>query len=93
MVVKSHGKHRRTRSKFRKGPKDKFTVNKYIKNLKEGNKVAIVIDSSSKGMPFRRFHGLTGKVIGKRGRSYIIEIKDIKKKKQIIAKPEHLKVI
>jgi large subunit ribosomal protein L21e len=44
-------------------------------------------------MPFRRFHGLTGKVVGIRGRAYIVEIFDGGKLKKVIAKAEHLKSI
>jgi large subunit ribosomal protein L21e len=44
-------------------------------------------------MPFKRFFGRTGTVIDKRGKSYIIKIKDGKKEKNIISRPEHLKAI
>jgi large subunit ribosomal protein L21e len=44
-------------------------------------------------MPFPRFKGIAGKVIGKRGKSYLVEIKDGKKIKQVISRPEHLKAI
>lgn len=92
MVVKSHGPRRRTREKFRKSKR--VTVNQFLKKFSKGDKVAIKIESSSqKGMPFRRFQGLTGNIIGKRGRAYIVEIKDGNKIKKIIANPEHLKAI
>lgn len=92
MVTKSHGKHRRTRKKLKKSRR--MTVNQFLKKFKEGDKVTIKIESRSmKSMPSRRFHGLTGSIVGKRGRSYIIEIKDGKKMKKIIAPPEHLKAI
>ena len=55
-------------------------------------KVVIDIESSSlSGMPFRRFQGLSGKIVGKRGMAYLVEIKDKKMTKTVIAKPEHLK--
>ncbi len=92
MVTKSHGPHRRTREKLRK--RRRVTVNQFLKEFRKGDKVAIKIESAAmKSMPFRRFQGLTGSVIGKRGRSYIIEIKDGKKLKRIIAPPEHLKAL
>lgn len=92
MVVKSHGPRRRTREKFRKTKR--VTVNQFLKKFSKGDKVTIKIESSSqKGMPFRRFQGLTGNIIGKRGRAYIVEIKDGNKIKRIIANPEHLKAI
>ena len=92
MVVKSKGPRKRTREKFR-GAK-KFTVNRMVRQFPKGSKVAIVIDSSSQsGMPFRRFHGLTGTVLDKRGMSFVVEIRDGGKLKKIIAKPEHLKAL
>jgi large subunit ribosomal protein L21e len=90
MVSKAHGPRRRTREKFR-GPK-KLTVNKLLGNFKEGERVAIVISSNSqRGQPFKRFHGQTGIIMGKRGASFIVKIHDGNKEKQVISGPEHLK--
>ncbi|MBU3904539.1 MAG: 50S ribosomal protein L21e [Nanoarchaeota archaeon] len=92
MVVKSHGKHRRTRDKLRKNTR--ITVNQYLKKFNIGDRVAIVIESASmESMPCKRFQGLTGKVIGERGRAYFIEINDCGKPKKVLTMPEHLKVI
>lgn len=92
MVVKSHGPRRRTREKFRKTRR--ITVNQFLKKFSIGDKVAISIESGSqRGMPFRRFQGLTGKVIGQKGRAYLVEIKDGNKIKRVISRPEHLKNI
>lgn len=93
MVVKSKGPHRRTREKFRRDHRDKFTVNGMLKNFSVGDKVAIKTDSSAASIPFRRFYGLTGFVEGIRGRAYIVGIKDGNKPKKIIAKSEHLKAV
>jgi len=92
MASKSNGPRRRTRHKFKKSTKLKIT--QFLKKFKEGDTVAIKIDSGSHdGMPFRRFHGLTGKIVGKRGRAYFVEIKDSGKKKKIISNPEHIKAV
>lgn len=92
MVSKSHGPRRRTREKFRKTRR--ATVNQFLREFKVGETVAICVESSStQGMPFRRFQGLTGKVIGQRGRAYIVEIYDGNKLKKVIADPEHLKSV
>ncbi|HIQ50327.1 MAG TPA: 50S ribosomal protein L21e [Nanoarchaeota archaeon] len=93
MGVKSRGRKAGTRSKLKKSRREKFTVTKYLKEFKIGTYVAIVIDPSSKKQPFHRFHGLTGKIIGKRGRAYIVEVWDGNKRKQVFATPEHLKEI
>lgn len=92
MVAKSHGARKRTRDKFR-GP-EKLTVNRIIQHFDIGQRVAIKISSNQqKGMPFRRFHGKTGKVIEQRGRAYVVEVYDIDSKKKVIARPEHLKAV
>jgi len=92
MVVKSHGPHRRTREKFRRS--ERTPINEFLKRFEVGDKVVININSSSDGgVPFRRFQGLCGNVVGKRGRAYVLEIKDGDKVKTIISNPEHLKKI
>jgi len=92
MVVKSHGKHRRTREKLRKTRR--ITVNQYFRRFNIGDSVAIRIESASaETMPHRRFLGITGKVTGTRGKAYIVEIKDSGKLKKIIVTPEHLKAV
>lgn len=90
MVVKSHGPRRRTREKFRRT--GKTSVNKFIKQFKDGERIVIDINSSShKGMPFKRFQGLSGEIVKRRGNAYLVRIKDGNKVKMIIANPEHLK--
>jgi large subunit ribosomal protein L21e len=92
MGSKSKGPRRGTRKRFRK--RGRVTVNTYMRNFDLGSKVVIDIESSSlSGMPFRRFQGLSGKIVGKRGMAYLVEIKDKNMTKEIIAKPEHLKAI
>lgn len=92
MVSKSHGPRRRTREKFRKNYRT--PISKFLRKFKKGDKVVIKIESSSQdGMPFRRFHGVSGEVVDTRGRAYIVEIKDGGKVKKIVSKPEHLKAL
>ena len=94
MVQKSKGPRKRTRNLLRVGVKEKPTVTKYLQEFEVGSRVVIKPDPSShKGMPFKRFFGRTGVVIDKKGKSYIIKIKDGKKEKDIISRPEHLKAI
>jgi large subunit ribosomal protein L21e len=92
MVQKSKGRRKKTRSLLRKRIRDKTPITKYIQEFKPGDKVVIKPEPSShKGMPFKRFFGRSGTVIDKRGKSYIVKIKDGNKEKQIISRPEHLK--
>lgn len=87
-----HGKISKSRSKLKK-PKRKEGITKYLKSFEIGEKAIIKIDSSSQNYPHPRYHGLIGRVAGKRGRAYIIDVRTGKKSKQIIATPEHLKKI
>jgi large subunit ribosomal protein L21e len=94
MVQKSKGPRRRTRNLLKLGVKEKPTITKYLQEFEIGSSVVIKpTPSSSKGMPFRRFFGKSGIVMDRRGKSYIIKIKDGKKEKDIISRPEHLKAI
>lgn len=94
MVARSKGFRSKTRHKFRKGLRErgKVSVTKVMQKFEVGERVYIDIEPSmQKGMPYPRFHGKCGIVKGRRGRAYIIEIEDGKKKKEIIALPVHLK--
>ena len=90
MVVKSKGPRKRTREKFRRSIKTPITD--FLREFEIGDKVVIDINSSSqKGMPFKRFQGLCGEVMDRRGRAYVLKIRDGDKVKTVIAKSEHLK--
>jgi len=94
MVQKSKGRRKRTRNLLRAKVRERLPITRYLQEFKVGSKVVIKPNPSShKGMPFKRFFGRTGTVIDKRGKSYIIKIKDGKKEKNIISRPEHLKAI
>ncbi|MEM0127597.1 MAG: 50S ribosomal protein L21e [Thermoplasmatales archaeon] len=94
MAKMSHGPRSKTRSKMRKkaGEKGPLTVNRIVRKLEVGDRVAIDIEPSvHKGMPFKRFQGLTGIVEEKRGEAYLIGIKDQGKQKYVLSYPIHLK--
>lgn len=94
MVKKSRGFRSGTRRKLRQRPSVRPAITKYLQEFKKDQRVVISPEPSShKGMPFPRFRGKVGKIIGKRGKSYIVEIKVGKKKKLIISRPEHLRKI
>lgn len=80
---------RKTRKKLK--AKKKPTVNQFLQEFETGKMVHIDICPSSKSIPHPRFKGRTGKIIGRRGRAYIVEVKDIAAKKTIIVRSEHLK--
>ena len=92
MTRRSRGFRQSSRKKLTQ--KGRPTITKFLQEFKEGQNVVIVLEPSShKGMPFPKFKGRMGKVVGSRGRSYIIEIMDGNKLKTVISRPEHLKAI
>ena len=93
MTKRSVGSRSGTRKKFSKSDR-KEGITKYVRTFETGEPVIINIEPSShKGMPFRRFQGKSGKVLGQRGRAFLVGIKDIQKEKTVIARPEHLKKV
>lgn len=93
---KGKGIRRKSRDKLSKHVRErgKIKIREILKELKEGDTVAIVIDPSFHyGMPNPRFYGLIGKVLRKRGECYEVLIRDKEKEKIIIAHPAHLKLI
>lgn len=80
------------RKKIRERGKIRFS--EYFKELKNGDKVALKKERSSGNAGFHeRMQGRTGEVVGKRGRSYIVKVKDINKEKLFILPAIHLKKI
>jgi len=71
----------------------KLQLSRYFQELNEGDFVAI---SRERAVPVnfgKRFQGITGVVEGKRGKAYIIKIKDGNKEKRLLIEPIHLKKI
>ncbi len=94
LVTKSAGPRKRTRNIFRQKTGYRPTITKFIQEFKTGESVVIDQETSShRGMPFKRFKGKVGKIIGKRGKAFIVEIRVGNKNKKIISRPEHLRVV
>ncbi len=93
MVERSRGSRSKTRHKLSKRVRDRGLprIRRVIQRFREGDMVHIKLDPSiHRGMPHPRFHGLTGAVVGSRGRAYLVKISDHGKKKTIIVCPEHM---
>lgn len=69
----------------------KIGLSRIFSELNEGDKVALVRDLSFKASFPERFQGKTGKIIGKRGDAYVVELYDGKKLKRIVSKKINLK--
>lgn len=90
----SRGMRAGTRQILRKKPRKRgmFPLSKILYSYSINEKVLIDIEPSvHKGMPYPRFNGKVGEIIGKRGRAYIVQIRDGRKLKQLIVRPEHLR--
>ncbi|MCH7567807.1 MAG: 50S ribosomal protein L21e [Nanoarchaeota archaeon] len=74
--------------------KGKFSFMRFFQKFNSGDSVAVVreLSQQSPGFP-KRIQGRTGKVLGKRGNAYEVEIKDFNMKKQYIIKPIHLRKV
>lgn len=92
-MPKTKGFRRKTRSKLRRKLRERglSPLTRALQEFEEGDIVYIKIDSSvHKGMPYPRYHGANGVIKQKRGRAYLVEIKDGGKKKILISRPQHL---
>ncbi|MEM5773028.1 MAG: 50S ribosomal protein L21e [Candidatus Aenigmatarchaeota archaeon] len=93
-MKKSRGFRTKTRQALRQKPAYRPPITKFLQEFSMGQRVVIEQEpSSQKGMPHPRYKGRVGRIIGKRGKSYIVEITDGNKVKKLISRPEHLKVM
>ncbi len=95
MVKASQGLRHRTRKLLRKSIRERGAIPRLSQVLieyKVGDRVHIVPNPAiHEALPFRRYIGMTGTVIGRRGRAYLVEVYLGSKRKIIITVPEHLK--
>ena len=94
MVKSSKGPRARTRKLLRKNPRipGMPTLSRIFQQFSPGDKACIIIDPRvHKGQPFRRFHGLTGTVVGAQGGCLKVEVKVGGKRKTLIVRREHLR--
>ena len=92
-MKKSKGYRSRTRRLLKKKPREKgkLPLSKLLYEYSLGSSVIIKIEPSvQKGMPHKRYHGKIGKIVGMRGKSYIVSVTQGKTVKEIIVRPEHL---
>jgi large subunit ribosomal protein L21e len=96
MAKMSKGTRAGTRYKLQRKPRERgmTKITRTLQTFEEGERAVVKIDPSvHKGMPHKRFHGLTGIVVGKQGDAYVLEVKDGNMPKTVIARPEHLRKI
>ncbi len=96
MVKMSHGLRAKTRGITTKHPRERglSPITRSLQTFEIGEKAHIVIDPSvQKGMPHRRFHGLTGMVTGMLGKAYVVEVTVGNSIKTIVVRREHLRKV
>lgn len=71
----------------------KISFSRAFQELNAGDSVAVVKEVSMQPRFPKRMQGRTGVVEEKRGRSFVVKIKDINKEKKFIIDPVHLKKI
>ena len=94
-MTKSKGFRKKTRALLSKRPRErgKLGLSRLLHEYERGDKVVIKIDSSvHKGMPHRRYNGRVGVIVSKRGRAYEVSVSQGDTVKEIVVRPEHLKL-
>ena len=93
MVRRSRGIRSKSRHILRRKPRDRgiSPITRAMQQFEIGDSVNVTIDPSiHQGMPHPRFQGRTGKIEGTQGSAYLVGIRDGKKHKTLIIRPEHL---
>lgn len=73
--------------------KGKIQLSRYFQKLKKGDSVAVVKEPAVKSSFPERIQGRTGLIEEKRGKVYLIKLRDQKKEKKFLIEPIHLKKI
>lgn len=71
----------------------KLPFSRYFQEFKEGDFVSVIKEPSVNVNLPDRYQGRTGVILTKRGRAYVVLIKDKNKEKKFIIEPIHLKKI
>lgn len=96
MGRKSKGLRCRSREKLSKHPRKRGMkgLSSILQDYEVGQRVAIKIDPTRiETAPHRRYHGLTGTIINRRGAAYVVEVYLGDKRKTIITEAEHLRPV
>jgi len=80
----------RTRNIARHFKPSKLSVNHYVKSFEIGDTVAIVPKHNYRNAPHPRYRGKVGKVTGKRGDAYVVELRQLRSIKELVVPALHL---
>lgn len=96
MAKRSKGYRSKSRRKLTKHVRERglSPLSRVIQEFDLGMKVSIILDPGVvKGQPHPRYHGRIGVVKERRGRAYVVEIRDGGAIKKVISRPEHLRAV
>ena len=71
----------------------KIQLSRYFQEFEKGEKVAVVMERAIQSKFPKRLQGRTGVIEEKKGRAYVVRIREQNKEKQHIINPIHLKKI
>ena len=71
--------------------KGKIKLSEYFKKFKEGDRVAVIRELALNPKFPKTLQGRSGRIISKKGKSYIVKINDMNKEKTYIIHPAHLR--
>ena len=69
----------------------KIKLSRYFQDFEKGDRVAVIRELAVQPKFPSKLQGRSGMINSKRGNSYIVKIKDLKKEKIYIIHPVHLK--
>jgi large subunit ribosomal protein L21e len=94
MTLRSRGLFaRKTRVLARHHKPSKLPVSSFIKDFSIGDKVAIVPKGNWRDVPHPRYRGRIGKILEKRGKAYVVEVRIMDAKRKLVVSPLHLERI
>ena len=73
--------------------KGKLQLSRYFQEFNPGDAVSVVKEQAVMSSFPERIQGRTGTIENRRGRAYLVNIKDSNKEKQFLIEPIHLKRI
>ena len=94
MVQRAGGFRCKTRHALRKVPRTsgKVAVTRQLQQFNIGDAVTLTPEPAiHNGMPHPRYKNRTGKIVEKRGTSYVVQVRDGDSTKMLIAAPIHLR--
>lgn len=94
MTKRSHGLFvGRTRHLARHHKPSELSVNDFIKDIKVGDKVAIIPKGNFRDIPHPRYRGRIGFVEEKRGSSYVVRVRIMSAERTLIVPVVHLEKV